>query len=131
MENRTNGNTAYDAERTRIQTDVANSTGLIARMNALETLTFGDRMVDAQGNVTDTVSGHVEGSGYGIEAHASGEYEHVQGADGSEQTSISGEGGSAPTECDDPAVKNDDICRLRVTGIKNWAEMLRSVKPKS
>lgn len=45
--------------------------------------------------------------------------------------SITGEGGTAPTECDDPAVKNDDICKLRVTGIKNWAEMLRSVKPKT
>ncbi|MFS0792779.1 DUF4407 domain-containing protein [Microbacterium sp. 1P10AE] len=48
---------AYDAERTRIQTDVANSTGLIARMNALETLTFGDRMVDAQGNVLRETEG--------------------------------------------------------------------------
>ena len=24
-------------------------------------------------------------------------------------------------ECDDPAVKNDNICKLRVTGIKTWA----------
>ena len=45
--------------------------------------------------------------------------------------SIAGEGGKAPTECDDPAVKNDDICKLRVTGIKSWAEMLRSMKPKT
>ena len=44
--------------------------------------------------------------------------------------SISGEGGTAPTECDDPAVKNDDICKLRVTGLKSWAQMLRSVSPK-
>ncbi len=45
--------------------------------------------------------------------------------------SISGEGGSAPTECDDPAAKTDDICKLRVTGIKTWAQMLRDAKPKS
>jgi hypothetical protein len=43
---------------------------------------------------------------------------------------MAGEGGNAPTECDDPAVKDDDICKLRVTGIKSWAEMLRSIQPK-
>ncbi|MBX7200173.1 MAG: hypothetical protein K1X51_12465 [Rhodospirillaceae bacterium] len=45
--------------------------------------------------------------------------------------SIAGEGGKAPTECDAPAVKNDDICKLRVTGIKTWVQMLRSMKPKN
>lgn len=45
--------------------------------------------------------------------------------------SITGEGGTAPTECDAPAAKNDDICKLRVTGIKTWAQMLRDMKPKS
>ena len=44
--------------------------------------------------------------------------------------SMSGEGGTAPTECDAAAVKDDDICKLRVTGIKSWAEMLRSTAKK-
>jgi hypothetical protein len=40
---------------------------------------------------------------------------------------ITGEGGTAPTECDAAAAKNDDICKLRVTGIKSWAQMLRGM----
>ena len=44
--------------------------------------------------------------------------------------SMSGEGGSAPTECDASAAKDDDICKLRVTGIKSWADMLRSATKK-
>ena len=43
--------------------------------------------------------------------------------------SMSGEGGNAPTECDAAAAKTDDICKLRVTGIKSWAQMLRSTAP--
>jgi hypothetical protein len=42
--------------------------------------------------------------------------------------SMSGEGGNAPTECDASSVKDDDICKLRVTGIKSWAQMLRGVQ---
>jgi len=49
--------TAYNAERERIQSDVANSTGLLARMNALETLTFGDRTLDAEGRVLRETEG--------------------------------------------------------------------------
>ena len=43
---------------------------------------------------------------------------------------MAGEGGSAPTECDAATAKDDDICKLRVTGIKSWADMLRSVPKK-
>lgn len=43
--------------------------------------------------------------------------------------SMSGEGGTAPTECDAAAVKDDDICKLRVTGIKSWTQMLRGIQP--
>lgn len=41
---------AYSDERRRIQSDVANSTGLLARMNALEKLTYGDSERGTEGS---------------------------------------------------------------------------------
>jgi hypothetical protein len=39
--------------------------------------------------------------------------------------SLTADGSDVPNECDDPQNRNDDICKLRVSGIPTWLQMMR------
>jgi hypothetical protein len=40
--------------------------------------------------------------------------------------SLDAQGGQAATECDDAKNKRNDICKLRIEGLKSWVDVLRA-----